>query len=352
MNRWQYDVVVVGAGPAGAKAAEAASRKGVRVLLIDKKSRPGTPVQCAEYVPLAVRSYARLIPGLVAQKVDSMQTYIYGRLVSTMAAPGYVLNRSIFDECLVQHAQEAGAELRLNTRVVARTERGIKLHRGGQVEEVTCGVIIGADGPRSTVGKWMKSQNTNFLACLQYQLPLCEPQKATEVYFSTEYVGGYAWLFPKGDTANVGVGAYPSRNCRLRFLLHQFIGQLMRAGKVADTKPIGRTGGLVPVGGPLAVTQLENMLLVGDAAGHTHPITGAGIMSAMSCGELAGQVAAKAILQDDLSLLADYPRDWKRMIGGFLKKATAHRLEIVRNWKSNPEEFTSLIKRIWVSFAG
>lgn len=353
MTRWQYDVVVVGAGPAGAKAAEAASRQGVKVLLLDKRSRPGTPVQCAEYVPLAVRSYARLMPGSVAQKIGGMQTYINCRLVSTMAAPGYVLNRSVFDECLVQQAQNAGADLRLNVRVVARTERGIKLRRAAQVdEEITCRVIIGADGPRSTVGKWMQSQNSNFLAGLQYQVPLCGPQMVTEVYFSPEYVGGYAWLFPKGDTANVGLGVYPSRNCRLRLLLHNFIRQLVRAGKVVATKPLAQTGGLIPVGGPLAVTQLGNMLLVGDAAGHTHPITGMGIMSAMACGELAGRVAAKAILQDDLTSLDNYPREWQRIVGGFLEKAKTNRRELVRSWTNNPEEFTSLVKRTWISFAG
>jgi geranylgeranyl reductase family protein len=344
---------VVGAGPAGAKAAEVASRHGVRVLLVDKRNRPGTPVQCAEYVPLAVRRYARLVPGSVAQKIDGMQTYINGRLVSTMTASGYVLHRSVFDEGLVLGAQEAGAELWLGTRAVARTERGIEVHRTGQgEEEIACRVIIGADGPRSTVGKWIQSQNAKFIAGLQYQLPLCGYQSLTEIYFRPEYAGGYAWLFPKGDTGNVGVGVYPSQNCRLRGLLQDFIRQLAEAGKLASAKPLKQTGGLIPVGGPLPITQRDNILLVGDAAGQTHPVTGAGIMSAIVCGELAGQVAAKAIIQEDMTLLANYPREWQKIIGRFLARATKQREDYDRNWTHDPEQFTGLIKRTWISFAG
>jgi len=359
VNNRYYDVVVVGAGPAGAMAAKAASGHGVKVLLVDRKSCPGTPVQCAEYAPLAVRHYEQLGPGSIAQKIEGMLTFINGQLASSMAAPGYVLNRQVFDGDLVRRAQGAGAELWLGARVVGRTGRGIMVRFNGlseragnaALEEVECGVIIGADGPRSVVGEWMQSRNESFITALQYRLPLVKGQTVTEVHFAPEYVGGYAWLFPKGDTANVGLGVHPSCSRWLRSGLRDFIRQLVEKGKLTDTKPLSKTGGLIPVGGPVAVTQRENMLLAGDAAGQTHPVTGAGIMSALACGELAGQAAARAILEEDLTLLADYPQDWQRIVGGFLEKASTHRREFDRNWTYNPEEFTSLVKRTWIGFA-
>jgi len=352
MSKWHYDVVVIGAGPAGAKAAEAAARMGVKVLLLDTKTRPGTPVQCAEYVPLAVRRYTRIMPGCIVQKIESMLTFINGELVSSLAAPGYMLDRAVFDSGLIRQAQEAGAELWLGAKAVSRTFGGVIVHRNGQEEvEIACQVIIGADGPRSTVGKWMCSQNRNFMLGLQYRMPLCEPQSSTDVYFCPRYTGGYAWLFPKGDTANVGVGVNMSFRHEIQALLSDFIKGMVASGKLAGT-PLGSTAGLIPVGGPLPVIQRDNMLLVGDAAGHTHAVTGGGIMSAIVSGELAGQAAAKAILQRDISRLAEYPGQWRSLLGRYLEKAARQREECDRNWTCHPERFANLIKRTWLSFSG
>jgi len=352
MSKCYYDVVVVGAGPAGAKAAEAAARMGVKVLLLDIKTRPGTPVQCAEYVPLAVKRYTRLMPGCIVQRIESMLTFINDELVSSLAAPGYMLNRAVFDSSLIRQAQEAGAELWLGSKAVSRTAEKVIVHRNGQGKvEIACQVIIGADGPRSTVGKWMGSQNRSFMLGLQYSMPLCKPQLSTDVYFCPRYTGGYAWLFPKGDTANVGVGVNISFRHEIQALLSDFIKGMVDSGRLAGT-PLGSTSGLIPVGGPLSVIQRDNMLLAGDAAGHTHAVTGGGIMSAIVSGELAGQAAAEAILQKDMSRLAEYPNKWRALLGPYLEKAARQREECDRNWTCDPERFANLIKRTWFSFSG
>lgn len=345
-------MLVVGAGPAGARAAAAASRKGVRVLLIERKSSPGTPVQCAEYVPRAVRGMAPLPREAVVQKTVEMVTFINQEPAAVMQAPGYLLNRAVFDRILVQQALEEGAELWTGRCVVARTGRGVVLRCCGsdREEEITCRVIIGADGPRSVVGSWMQSRNTDMLIGLQYLLPLSKPLHQTEIYFAPEYAGGYAWLFPKGDCANVGLGAYPSANCRLRPLLQELVQKLAGSGKVAATRPISQTGGLIPAGGPVAVTCYENMLLAGDAAGHTHPLTGAGIVNAMVCGELAGRVAARAVLEDNLAVLSDYPREWQGLLVGSLMRGLARRRELVSNWTGDPVKFSALVKKTWIGF--
>ena len=70
----EYDMVVVGAGPAGASAARTACRHGITALLIDARKNPGSPVQCAEYVPHAVKKYVALAPEAVVQKIRSFGT--------------------------------------------------------------------------------------------------------------------------------------------------------------------------------------------------------------------------------------------------------------------------------------
>lgn len=351
MSKWHYDVVVVGAGPAGATAAETAARMGVRVLLLDSKTRPGTPVQCAEYVPTAVKRYIRLQPGCVVQRIDSLRTFINDQLVSTLAAPGYMLDRAVFDSSLVQQAREAGAEFWPGAKAAARTDREVVVRRNGQEVKIACKVIIGADGPRSTVGQWMDSQNQSFMIGLQYRMPLCEPQSSTDVYFCPQYRGGYAWLFPKGDTANAGVGVNLNFKHVIQELLRDFLKGMTTRGILGET-PLDSTAGLIPVGGPLPVIHRDNMLLVGDAAGHTHAVTGGGIMSAIIDGKLAGQAAAKAVLHNDLSRLAEYPEQWRSLLGRFLGRAARQREECDRNWTCDPEKFANLIKRTWISFPG
>ena len=347
----EYDVVVIGAGPAGASAAAAAANLGANVLLIDYKLIPGTPVQCAEYVPRTVRQYISLPPEAVVQKIDTLITYINNDLVSTLSGPGYILDRSIFDLSLVQDAIESGADIWTGTKAISKTNGGIVVSRIGKENlEIKCKVIIGADGPKSIVGKWMNSENKNFMIGLQYRLPLSKHQTSTDIYFEPEYVGGYAWVFPKGEYANIGIGVNIEYRNKLQLFLKNFITFLMERGIIADDRPIFKTSGLIPVGGPLEVTQRDNMLLTGDAAGHTHPVTGGGIMNAIVAGRMAGETAAQAVINNDLSLLTNYPPQWQSFLGRYLKKATEQKIEMDQNWTNHPQQFEDLIRHTWISF--
>lgn len=347
----EYDVVVVGAGPAGASAAKAACNSGVRTLLLDARRKPGCPVQCAEYVPYMVKKYAPLVHGAVIQKIDNMLTFINGERVSDLAGPGYMLDRAVFDSSLVQGARDAGADYRPGTKALARTDDGLIISRAGKEKlPIKCKVIIGADGPRSTVGQWMNSQNTRYMIGLQYNLPLGKKQTSTDIYFKPEYKSGYAWIFPKGGRANAGVGVSLLYKDRIPELMKSFVKEMIAQGKLADARPVIKTGGLIPVGGPLKTTYSGNMLLAGDAGGHTHPVTGGGIMNAIVTGTAAGELAAEAVLENNTELLSDYSRRWQSFLGRYLDRATRQRQDMDANWTNNPDDFARLIRRTWISF--
>jgi digeranylgeranylglycerophospholipid reductase len=340
------DVLVVGAGPAGSAAARAAAQGGATVLLVERRVRIGLPVQCAEYVPTQIVQYVSLPERCIAQRIESLRTYLPdGERVETRAA-GYVIDRALFDKALVVAAHRAGARVWTGTRAVERTELGVLVRRAGAAIEVPCRVLIGADGPRSTVGRWVGRQNRAYIDARQVEVVLGTPCASTEVYFDPAYRGGYGWLFPKGDTANVGVGVSRQMGGDPRTALDHLLERL----QIGQDAVVGRTGGLVPSGGEVGPLRAEHVLLVGDAAGHTHPVTGAGVAAAVIGGTLAGQAAAGAIRTGDLSVLDAYDREWSSYMRRPLAHALAKRRDLDRRWSDDPEALSGAVRDTWIAF--
>lgn len=344
-----YDIVIVGAGPAGSSAALAAARKGVRVLLLEKKAHVGLPVQCGEYVPLAVRLHVDMPPSSVIQQVDSLRTYLPDGSFVDSHSPGYTLNRALFDQGLAGMAVEAGALLMTRTRAIEPGEGGIWVVGDGQRFLIRAGVIIGADGPSSTVGKWIGQTNTEIVWGYQYEVTLSDPQEEAAVYFHPDFWGGYGWLFPKGDKANVGVAISKKKGSIGFGLLHTFWERLEQGGKVHGSTILSRTAGPIPVNGPLRTVE-GNILLVGDAAGQTNPLTGAGILNALLCGELAGEIAAQAVIEGDLAFLQEYEAEWKACLGSSLARAARKRRLWDENWSTSPVYLSDVVRKSWTAF--
>ncbi len=341
-----YDVVVVGAGPAGSSSALAAAEAGVRVLLLDKRREVGVPVQCAEYVPRQLAAHVPWSHRCVAQPITLMRTYLPdGQSVETPAL-GYVIDRALFDKTLAVAACRAGADLLLGARATERTDRGLLIRQGTREFEIEVKVIVGADGPRSTVGRWIGQANHELVVAAQCQVVLAQPLEATQVYFDPRYPGGYGWLFPKGEVANVGVGV----GLQFKRDLKEALGHLLDRLQINPRTAIGYTGGLIPCGGPPERTWEGNVILAGDAAGQTHPITGAGVAHACLCGQLAGKAAARAAQYGDLSLLGEYEQEWRDFLGGILAHALARRQDLDRSWKDDPVALAQALRENWVAF--
>jgi digeranylgeranylglycerophospholipid reductase len=125
-----------------------------------------------------------------------------------------------------------------------------------------------------------------------------------------EIYAGYGWLFPKKEVANIGIGlrTTPRNPIKTRAVLERFISRLRASGRVTG-QAVGYTTGWIPAE-PIRQAVYGNVLLVGDAAGHTHPITGAGIANAVICGEIAGKWAARSVEMDDPGVLHHYNDQW------------------------------------------
>ena len=344
-----YDIVIIGAGPAGSSAAQAAAQRGAKVLLIDRRQRIGVPVQCAEFVPQWISRYAHFSSTCVLQTIETMVTHLPDGTSHEMKSPGYMLDRSLFDKELAASAILSGAKISIQTKAVALSPEGLVVEQGYKKEIIRSKIFIGADGVHSFIARCVGQPSLKTIAALQYEVVIQEPRKYVEVFFHKDYEGGYAWFFPKGKTANVGVGVIPQKTTLLLELMDHFLDYLVESKRLPVVEVVVKTGGSIPCEKPRK-TVFENILLVGDAAGHAHPITGAGILNAVIGGEIAGRVAVESIDRGDLRHLKNYETEWQEIFSKPLSYGALKRKFLEESWNNPEVNFETLIRKTWVGF--
>jgi digeranylgeranylglycerophospholipid reductase len=344
-----YDIVIVGAGPAGSRAAQAAAQQGAKVLLIDRKQRIGVPVQCAELVPQWISRHVHFSSKSVLQTVEKMVTHLPDGTSYEMEGPGYMLDRSLFDKELATLAILSGAQISTETKAVGFSSDGLIVQRRAKQEIIKSRVIIGADGVHSSVARCLGVPPHKTTVALQYEVVNPHPQNHVDIFFHVDYEGGYAWFFPKGKTANAGIGVVPPQASLLSNLMSHFLNSLVKSGRLSDMAIVAKTGGSIPCGVPRQ-TVFGNILLVGDAAGHAHPITGAGILNAVIGGEIAGRIAAEAVVRGDIRYLENYEIEWRETFEKSLSYGAFKREFLEKNWNKAEVDFEDLIRETWVGF--
>jgi len=331
-----YDIIVVGAGPAGSTAAMYAARRGHSVLLVDKKKDIGTPLQCGGFLP-HYETLRELVPNaelpFTLEEIPASCIHTTTSYQRFIAPDGYskgfhvradAIDRRRFDKYLARQAAKAGAHLLVGTNV---TEvRGTELMMDGAFGEsiVRGKVIIGADGPNSIVAKAANMPRSadpmGTGTAFEYEISGVDvDREAVEMYFGKDYVpGGYAWIISQGeDTANIGVGireAMFGEGMCARDYLDRFMHKHPIAGKRLDgASVLSIVAGLVPVGGAPKMTATTDTVIAGDAAGHIIATNGGGISTAMVGGKIAGETAADS-LEGRCSLI-EYDKRWREQMG-------------------------------------
>jgi len=322
MNRMRADVLVVGLGPGGSCAAFTAAAAGARVIGLERRAEIGVPVQCAEFVPLPLGKYA-LASGVFQQHVAGMTTILPSGEKVSSDFPGIMIDRARFDQGLAQRAADAGVTELLETSLesVDALHSIATVRKGEERAEIGFRVLVAADGPGSRVAQSLGLPRLETVDTRQYAVPLLRRHVHTDIFLSADYPGGYAWLFPKGSVANLGLGLDPKLAPDLKAPLDALHLQLAGQGLVG-MDILGRTGGPIPVGGLRERLVVGNALFVGDAAGLTHPITGAGIAAAELSGEAAGASIAQA-LNSEPNALNSYEEDVRDQFQTTIDRAAA-----------------------------
>ena len=296
-----WDVIVAGAGPAGAMAAMRLAAAGVDVLLLDKARFPRDKPCGGGLTPKAFRQLDFDIGDLVRQR--SHRLYLKGPHLAPIPitvpndAAVWMVNRQEFDARLVQVARERGAIIR-DGEGVTKIEPGdpsVPFASGQALARVETDrgayrarVVIGADGAESIVARQVGLRADRHRRYTAFALE-AEARVARDVLGGAALVDyrmprGYGWIFPKGEVYNIGVGSGDPRAIRaLRAHLDKFIAER----NLPIVGPVRVMGHRIPVWSHDEPLHRANVLLAGDAAGLTDALWGEGISYAMMSGQIA-----------------------------------------------------------------
>lgn len=345
-----YDVIVVGAGPAGSCAAKMLADAGAAVALVDAARFPRAK-PCAGWLNArAAREFKFLDPvrrkigaapftRLIFHSPDLAHTAEYGG----RSHLGYIVSRRRFDAELVRLARAAGAETFLGRKATA-VEAGeckvrVRLARG---RCLTGRILIGADGVHSAVARGLslreRWEQHQLVMCLSSDVPLTEKQmadcfaggRAIHVALGFGLAPGYAWAFPGAGYVNVGVGVRSEEAPRLSALYKEWIAGLrehrLLPAKIGRKKP---EGAAIPAGGAL---EFENhvgkrTLLIGDAGGFASASTGEGIYPGIRSATVAAECVLEALAADRGNRrgatcqdeLLRFKHEWRRRMAPYLQ---------------------------------
>lgn len=344
MIKNEYDIVIVGGGPAGSTAAIFLKKINplLRVCIIDKETFPrkkscgdGLSPGVADIIKEAGLStfFTEKTPISIFQLVskDVIDLKYDLKNMGTSSPYGYVFPREFFDDKLLKHAAACGVTIFESCEIKSITEKNLFL------TEIICQyaddtiifnarIVVGADGAHSRIRKYVKSKpnsDKHMGIALRYY---CKIKTVDEPYLRIDILKNlkkaYGWVFPVSEnTANIGIGVdmdvHKRKSINLNHELDKYLAYIKDAFE-PELIPGTRSGYPLPYGSGLPDLVYGNKVLIGDAASMINPLTGEGIFYGMQAGKmLAEQIAesfeSDALLQKGLLQFADnFTRQFKK----------------------------------------
>ncbi|MEX0874792.1 MAG: geranylgeranyl reductase family protein [Actinomycetota bacterium] len=357
-----YDLIVAGAGPAGASAAWRAATSGARVLVVDKASFPRDKPCGDGLTPRAVASIDALGLGNELKRfnrVDKLRIHGAERTLTfdwpgsdSFPDHGYVIARTDLDEMLLRHAESAGAEVREGTGVVGPiveggVVRGVTVSHNGTTEDLRAPVLIAADGASSRIGRalgMVMDPKRPVAAAMRAHFEAKRPagddgviESFLELRDNGALLPGYGWIFPMGRGSsssetgriNVGVGVLSTykdwQKVNNAHLMEVFMRALPPAWELPDLSSLRESGQLkgwrLPMGLSVWPPWRPGVIACGDAAGVINPFNGEGISEAVESGVIGADVALRAIAGGGPGDLHEYAERLDELWGPYYRLA-------------------------------
>lgn len=348
-NAIRTQVLVVGAGPGGCSAAWHLSKNGIEVLIIDKARFPRDKTCGDGVAPRAVvqlnhiglgdwLNEHRRIEGIRFYSAKAPMVRSKYPMDSSYIDHSFVIPRIELDAKLVSHVREGGVEIMEGVsfeHISKKRENAIRSVRAaderGKTFEIEADYIIGADGPLSRVGGSMGllSEGCDFtgISVRCYMEGVEELSNDLEIYPEDAILPAAGWIFPVSEnTANVGVGimlkTLRKKGMNIKRIFDAFLKESVHASqKLRNAQPVGKLkGAVLRVGMRGSALHSGNVLLVGDAAAMTNPISGEGISYALESGRWAAETIKASVENGDTGVLCIYPEMLKARYAEYFKK--------------------------------
>ncbi len=344
----RFDVVIVGAGPAGSTCALALKDTGLKVAIIDKATFPRDKI-CGDAIPgLAVKALHELSP-VYTEIFDKLSTKCFTKrshfwindeeyIEIKWVNKAYTCARMDFDNQLFELAKQYSNAIIFEDTSLKSIERQadhLTLHCQSDLI-LKAKMVIGCDGAHSIVNKQLTDYKVDLAhyggAVRGYYSNVLHTQEdCTEIYIQKQHLPGYFWLFPlPNGRANVGLGMHSSHISKHKVNLKQAFQDFINASpllteKLKNAQLEGKINGFgLPFGSKKVQVSGEHFLLTGDAASLVDPATGDGIGQAVYSGKLAGAYVQKAFQKErfDAPFLRQYDQALYRKLWGELRTRT------------------------------
>jgi geranylgeranyl reductase family protein len=324
-----YDLIVVGAGPAGASAARTAAKLGLNTLLLEKEKLPRNKLCGGGVTPKVLKLLDFNLPDEIIEYEARSSRIHVGEQCFTFETGRplvYMTSRVRFDSFLADKAAEAGVELRDGAPVQRIEENADSVRVRTSSASFQSKMLIGADGmggPTARYGRLYDRWKPHQVAyAIESEVPVGDDclldfggtAAYFDMYFGTSSAG-YGWVFPKDDHLTVGVGCRLSRLRDARGLFEEFVRTIpVLAGRQIPSPQAH----LIPLGGASKVpSTTDRILLTGDSAGFAEPLFGEGIYFSILGAQIAAQTAAEACREDrfDGEFLKRYDERCRKAFG-------------------------------------
>lgn len=311
-------IIISGGGPIGNYLAS--NLRECSVQIMEEHSEIGKPVQCTGLVHPRVVELANAEESVLNTIKGLRLFFPGGRMleIKTDEAKAVVIDRCRFDNICCNSAKKAGAVINTNSKILDFKREDSKLNvnylTNGEKCEINTNLLIGADGYKSHVGTCAGlGCAKEIVRGIQSDLEVTMPdQDIVEVYVGKEVAPGFfAWILPCGEFTRVGVGISKGNGIPSKYL-----DRLIEKRGFGEINRTQTYSGVIPIGYPKS-TYADNIMIVGDAAAQTKPLSGGGLYTGMQCAKYAAETALDAIDSNDYNaaFLSAYEDKWKSEIG-------------------------------------
>jgi digeranylgeranylglycerophospholipid reductase len=333
-----YEVIVVGAGPAGLSSAKSCAENNLKTLLVEEHPAIGEPVQCGEVFHVSMLKKLGL-EDIHFNEPKNAKIYSPNKkmieigLKDGVSSPLVIVERKILEKSFAVKVANLGADIFTKTPAADVIKengfvKGVKVLHFGEEKNIYSKIVIDATGPNAFVarkaGLNVYRNIENFDSCAQFQMAGVDIDgKTAEIYVGGVAPGGYVWILPKGNGfANIGIGVSGNIGNKVFDYLEKFVenDSRLKNGSIIETN-----AGIVPLAGTSEKLVSNGLMLVGDAGRMVNPATGGGMVFAIKAGLAAGKIASDAVKNNDFSekKLSEYERIWRNDIGKRFKAFNA-----------------------------